>query len=145
MSTLQWSSLTWNLAGTVISTSNASPYYKTFLFKTLYDALPNEYTKYKYSTTHAPDYDPNNDPYIPVCPLCSTSADSLTHLFCNCPDPTIATIREKLSSQLQALNYNTHPSHPAYLTIKTLVSIISDNFISTPCDHRNLLGLFENS
>ena len=145
MSTLQWSSLTWNLAGTVISTSNASPYYKTFLFKTLYDALPNEYTKYKYSTTHAPDYDPNNDPYIPVCPLCSTSADSLTHLFCNCPDPTIATIREKLSSQLQALNYNTHPSHPAYLTIKTLVSIISDNFISTPCDHRNLLGLFANS
>ena len=143
MLTLEWSSLKWNLAGTVISTSHKSPYNKIFLFKVLYDALPNEITKYKYSFKVPPDYDPNNDPNLPTCPLRSTYTDSLSHLFCNCSDPSIFSLRSKLISDLHALPTNTHPSHPSYPSLHPIIAIIVQTFY--PCDHRNLLGLFTTS
>ena len=143
MSSLDWSSLTWNLAGTTISASRKSPYHKTFLFKVLYDALPNEFTKYKYSMKLPPDYDPQSDPDLPACPLCHTCADSLSHLFCNCPDPTISTVRSKLISDLHSLPTNIHPTHPSFPSLPPVLALIMTNFYNSPSDHRNLLGLFK--
>ena len=143
MSTLDWSSLTWNLAGSMISMSRKSPYNKTFLFKVLYDALPNEFTKYKYSLKLPHDYDPHNDPDFPACPLCSSCNDSLTHLFCNCPDPTISAMRTKLISNLHSLPTNVKPTHPSYPSLSPILSLIMHNFDNPSADHRNLLGLFQ--
>ena len=129
-SSLEWSSLTWNLAGTVIASSRQNPYQKPFLFKVLYDALPNEFTKYKYALKIPPDYDPNNDPHLPACPLCSSCVDSLSHLFCNCPDPSVSSLRSKLISDLHSLTTNTHPAHPSYTSLHPILALIHQKLLS---------------
>ena len=57
LSSLQWTNISWNLAGTLISkaTTNKTQL-KTFLLKFLYNALPNMYNKIKHSfyTTFTP-------------------------------------------------------------------------------------------
>ena len=53
LSSLKWTDISWNLAGTLISKATANkPHLKTFLLKFIYNALPNLYTKHKYSTNH---------------------------------------------------------------------------------------------
>ena len=82
LSPLPWIDLTWNLAGSIITKYSKTSSCKLFLLKVLYDALPNSYTKHKYTTkprSTNQSLSPTDD--MPTCTLCNTSAaDSLSHL-----------------------------------------------------------------
>ena len=144
LSSLSWSDLTWTVAGSTINKySKNSPSMKTFLMKVLYDALPNDYTKYKYAIKTSLDNLPTPiDPNLPPCPLCATSNDSLSHLLCNCTHPTILTYRTQLIHQLNKLKYHSHIDSPHFPAIHQITSILLANIDSPHPDHRNLLGLF---
>ena len=142
-SNLQWEDLTWNLAGNAITKHSKTPQTKLFLFKTLYNALPNAYTKYKYTNnTQNKSLSPSstsND--LPLCPLCSSAADSLSHLICSCPHPNLTRPRNDAIHQLRKLTTATHPTHPNYIHTKLIMATILSNFTSHAPDHRTLLGL----
>ena len=144
LSTVEWSDLSWNLAGMAINQYTKSTRTKMFLMKTLYDALPNDYTKYKYASNTNKDQYPSSsqDPNHPACPLCATSNDSLSHLFCQCPHPHTKMLRDTLTRKLLTLGTSMHYSNPLLSPVQQLTNLILLNFTSTYPDHRNLLGLY---
>ena len=144
LSTLQWTDLTWNLAGSAITKYSQNIDTKTFLIKVLYDALPNAYTKYKYSSsiTRPPTPPPQTPADLPLCSLCTMMTDSLSHLLCSCTHPSIDDLRKKLHHQLHALIQHSNPNHSNYFPLKQIISNITSNFNSLTPDHRSLLGLF---
>ena len=108
--------------------------------KVLYDALPNEYTKFKYShKTTSTDATSLSD--LPACPLCSTATDSLSHLFCNCRHHDILPLRQQLTHQISQILRHTHINNPLYASTQLLITTVLSTFNSTTPDHRILLGL----
>ena len=144
LSTLKWEGLTWNLAGAVITKYSTNHITKLFLFKALYNALPNEYTKYKYATRTQRDLQspPITPLDLPLCPLCSNELDSLSHVLCTCTHPTIIELRKKVTHHLHKIVASTHPNNPTFFTTQYIITAILSNFTSSTPDHRNLLGLF---
>ncbi len=116
---------------------------KTFLMKVLYDALQNDYTKYKYAIKPSLDNPITPlDPNLPPCPLCATSNDSLSHLLCSCTHPIILTYRTQLIHRLNKLKSQSHINSPHFPVTHQITSNILANIDSPHPDHRNLLGLF---
>ena len=60
-----------HLAGSIVKKYSTNIHTKIFLFKILYDALPNSYTKNKYSQNNNP-HDPSTS-YMENIPLCPES------------------------------------------------------------------------
>ena len=145
LSHLNWSHLTWNLAGTVISQSNKNSYQKTFLYKILYDALPNAYTQYKYSRPTQQDLSQNSDPDLPACPLCFKTHDSLSHTFLQCQHESLYSLRQKLITQFPQHLHSIHYADPIRFPTHTIINLLINNFENNPPDHRVLLGLFPSS
>ena len=116
LSTVEWSDLSWNLAGMAINQYTKSTRTKMFLMKTLYDALPNDYTKYKYASNTNKDQYPSSsqDPNHPACPLCATRNDSLSHLICQCPHPHTKMLRLRTSTEEQLIVPYTYRAHHLY-------------------------------
>ena len=142
-SSIPWSNLSWNLAGSVLSTFKGNPYHKTFLFKVLYDALPNDHTKHKYSSSsHTQDFQSQDQLDLPPCPLCKTTFDSLTHLFTQCTHESVLPLRNNLLSKLSSHSQSIPHMHPLSFPTKQLTTLILTNLTSTISDHRSLLGLF---
>ena len=144
LSHLQWNDLTWFLAGSAINKHSKNPNHRIFLFKTLYNALPNAYTKHKY--TNNPSHNIHSQPLTPVdlplCPLCTSATDSLSHLFCSCPHTDITSLRSTALHRLRTLASSTHPNHPSYFLTQFIITTILSNLTSANPDHRTLLGLF---
>ena len=141
---LQWENLTWFPACTAINKHSQHPSTRIFLFKTLYNALPNAYTKHKYSTNSSRNTtsQPSTPNDLPLCPLCSTDYDSLSHLLCACTHNEITPpLRSTTINRLRSLASSTHPNNPAYFLTQLVTTIILSNFTSDNPDHRTLLGL----
>ena len=144
LSTHNWKDLSRNLAGTAINQYSKNTRTKLFLMKTLYDALPNDYTKYKYaSRPQRTNYESGSqDPNLPICPLCATFIDSLSHLFCQCTYSPLSLLRDELTRKLSTLVTSIHYSNPLIFPVRQLTNLIIHNFSAPQPDHRNLLGLF---
>ena len=136
LSHLQWYDLTWNLAGLLISkhvTTNTT--LKTFLFKVLYDTLPNKYTQHKYCRS------PTTLSQRPLCPLCHQTNDSLSHTLCQCTHPRLQSLRMKTLTRLYHIP-NHYPSGSPLIDVqRTLLNTITTCITNTEPDHRCLLGL----
>ena len=140
LSPLQWTDISWNLAGTLISKATANcTHMKTFLLKFLYNALPNMYNKHKYSTQKQGTDSQQDD--FPPCPLCNQGADSLSHLYCQCPHPEITQHRTNLLTNLKKICLNTNPLTNDNTTLLTIANLITERMNNTSPDHRCLLGL----
>ena len=136
LSHLQWHDLTWNLAGTLISKyTNTNTSLKTFLFKVLYDSLPNKYNQHKYS--HSKSITSQR----PLCPLCLQSNDSLSHTLCQCTHPLLQSLRTKTIDKLHRIPNLSPLWSPLIDTQRTLLDIITKSTTNTEPDHRCLLGL----
>ena len=124
LSPLPWTDLTWNLAGSIITKYSKTSSCKLFLLKVLYDALPNSYTKHKYTTKpRSSNQSPSPNDDIPTCTLCNTSAaDSLSHLLCNCPHPQLHSIRQQLTHTLNNITTSTPSTHPSYFSTQYIIS-----------------------
>ena len=143
LSPLPWSNLTWNVAGSAVTKYAKTSALKSFLLKVLYDALPNDYTKYKYATKPSQDNPQTpQDPNLPACPLCASTNDSLSHLFCQCTHPSILPLRQHMLRELSHLLPSTNISNPLYLATQQLLSYVLSSIHSPLPDHRTLLGLF---
>ena len=142
LSSIPWADLTWNTAGLAINKYAKTPSAKLFLMKILYDALPNEYTKFKYAIKPNTAEHPYSQSDLPACPLCLTTTDSLSHLFCNCPHPEITTLRHHLIHRISLIKLHTPISNPIYSLTHHLTNLILSTFNSNLPDHRILLGLF---
>ena len=141
-SSLQWEDLTWNLAGSCITKISTNPSTKIFLLKVLYDALPNAYTKHKYSLSRTTSSTQPSPILDPLCPLCCVENDSLSHLLCSCTHTPLAPFRRQLTRSLLHLQHNSHLNSPDYFPQHNIISTLIANFDSPSPDHRNLLGLF---
>ena len=143
-SELQWNHLTWNLAGTLINkATNNCPHLKIFLLKFLYNALPNAYTKHKYSTLSSSlsSTESSQRDDLPMCPLCNEQPDSLSHLYCKCRNPDIVNMRNTLITNIQKITLTTN-IHANDIPMTThIINLITDNLHHTTSDHRCLLGL----
>ena len=133
---LQWHDLTWNLAGILISKyTNTNTSLKTFLFKVLYDSLPNKYNQHKYS--HSKSITSQR----PLCLLCLQSNDSLSHTLCQCTHPLLQSLRTKTVDKLHRIPHLSPSWSPLIDTQRTLLNIITQSTTNTEPDHRCLLGL----
>ena len=140
LSSLQWADISWNLAGTLISKATANkPHLKTFLLKFLYNALPNLYSKHKYSTKHQNTDSQHDD--LPLCPLCNQQADSLSHLYCHCTHQDIQQQRTHLITNIKKTYLNTNPLTHDTTSLTQISNLISETITNTVPDHRCLLGL----
>jgi hypothetical protein len=137
--------MTWNLAGTIISLSNANLYQKTFLYKTLYNALPNAYTQYKYALPGQQDFSQTTAADLPACPLCSTTHDSLSHTFLQCQQDSLLAHRQNLITHFHQHLRSIHYADPIRPPTQYLTNLLITKFDESPPDHRFLLGLFSSS
>ena len=136
ISHLQWYDLTWNLAGILISKyTNTNTTLKTFLFKVLYDSLPNKYNQHKYSRAK------NIPSQRPPCPLCNHSNDSLSHTLCQCTHPLLQSLRKKTLNKLHSIPLHSPTWSPLIDTQHILLNIITTCITNPEPDHRCLLGL----
>ena len=128
--------LTWNLAGILISKyTNTNTSLKIFLFKVLYDSLPNKYNQHKYSQSKS------TRSQQPLCPLCHQSNDSLSHTLCQCTHPILQSLRTKTVDKLQRLPHLSPSWSPLIDIQRTLLDIITQSITNPEPDHRCLLGL----
>ena len=133
---LQWYDLTWNLAGILISKyTNTNTTLKTFLFKVLYDSLPNKYNQHKYSQAK------NTNPQRPLCPLCNQSNDSLSHTLCQCTHPLLQSLRTKTLNKLHSIPLHSPTWSPLIDTQQIILNTITTCITDPEPDHRCLLGL----
>ena len=140
LSSLQWTNISWNLAGTLISkaTTNKTQL-KTFLLKYLYNALPNMYNKHKYSTQKHKTDSQQDD--LPPCPLCNQQADSLSHLYCQCAHPEIQQLRTQLLTNIKKISLNINPLTHDTTTILQIINLTTAIMTNTSPDYRCLFGL----
>ena len=112
---------------------------KTFLLKFLYNALPNLYTKHKYSNNHQSTESQHDD--LPPCPLCNQQADSLSHLYCHCTHQEIQQQRTILLTNIKKTILNTNPLTNDTTSLTQLSNLITEIMSNPVPDHRCLLGL----